>query len=1111
MRSISRRRGSDDWEHWGDGSLNRKAGAAAQLTTYTLVGNGSAFNRTDDLRPISWSDGSPTASSTNNLNAAAISGIGQGFSLVAPADTTTRTLIVHVGGASSGGVLTAHLSDESAADYTNTTSIVAGPYERNYTLTYHSADPGQTLTVTWVMSSGTGNVSVSAAALRTPGDFTPASIQASGGTPQSSPVGTMFAAALKATVRDSGGQPLSGITVTFAAPGSGASGMFGGSTMVTTDVDGVATAPAFTANGVAGGYTVTASVSGVATPANFSLTNTAVSGGGSLAVTAANSTAAVNLTTEGSLDWEHWGDGNLNRKSGVAAQLSNYTVVGTGNPASYGDDQRLVSWTDGTPTSSSSNNRNGVYINGVGQGYTLTAPADTTTRTLILHVGGWSSGGTLTAQLSDGSAAAYQDVTTTSGGSFYRNYTLTYRAANAGQTLTVTWKMTSGSGNVTLNSAALSGTEAPTPANIIASGGTPQSATVNTTFAAALQATVEDSGGQPLSGITVTFAAPGSGASGTFGGSTSVTTNGSGVATAPAFTANGVAGGYTVTASVSGVATPANFNLTNTAVTPASIIASAGTPQSATVNTAFTTALQATVKDSGGQPLSGITVTFAAPGSGASGTFAGSTSVTTNGNGVATAPAFTANGVAGGYTVTASVSGVPTPANFTLTNTPVSSGGSLAGSAVNSTAAVNLTTEGTLDWRHWGDGSLNHKIAVAALLSNYTVVGTGNPASYGDDQRLVSWTDGTPTSSSSNNRNGVYINGVGQGYTLTAPADTGTRTLILHVGGWSSGGTLTAQLSDGSAARIPGCDDHLQRVLLPQLHADLPGGKRRPDSDGDLGDDLRVRQPDVKLGGAERTWSGDAGQHHRQWRHTAKRDGEYGVCDGAAGDGGGLRRTALERYYGDVRGARQRSQRNLRRIHQRDNEWERSGDGSSLHGQRSRGRLHRHGQRVGRGDAGQLQFDQHGGDAGQHHRQWRHTAERDGEYGVCDGIAGDGEGLRRTAVERHYSDVRGTRQRSQRNLRRIHQRDNECERRSDGSGLHGQRSRGRLHGHGQRVGRSDAGQLHPHQYAGLIGWFIGGKRGELDGGGEPDHRRNPGLAALGRRQPESQERACRRY
>jgi trimeric autotransporter adhesin len=80
---------------------------------------------------------------------------------------------------------------------------------------------------------------------------------------------------------------------------------------------------------------------------------------------------------------------------------------------------------------------------------------------------------------------------------------------------------------------------------------------------------VKDAGGNLVSGATVTFAAPASGASGAFaGGVTTAITNASGVATARAFTANGTAGTYTVTAKVAGVAAPANFTLTNDNVQP---------------------------------------------------------------------------------------------------------------------------------------------------------------------------------------------------------------------------------------------------------------------------------------------------------------------------------------------------------------------------------------------------------------------------------------------------------------------------------------------------------------------------------------------------------------
>ena len=95
------------------------------------------------------------------------------------------------------------------------------------------------------------------------------------------------------------------------------------------------------------------------------------------------------------------------------------------------------------------------------------------------------------------------------------------------------------------------------------------------------------------------------------------------MATSAAFTANNVAGSYTVTGPRPASQASASFALTNTAGPPGSITATNGSGQSAAINTAFAARLVATVKDAGGNPLNGVTVTFAAPATGASGTFAG--------------------------------------------------------------------------------------------------------------------------------------------------------------------------------------------------------------------------------------------------------------------------------------------------------------------------------------------------------------------------------------------------------------------------------------------------------------------------------------------------------
>ena len=108
--------------------------------------------------------------------------------------------------------------------------------------------------------------------------------------------------------------------------------------------------------------------------------------------------------------------------------------------------------------------------------------------------------------------------------------------------------------------------------------------------------------------------------------------------------------------------------------------ATQGTPQSAGVGATFGTALAATATESCAACTSmvpGVTVTFMAPGSGPSGTFAGGVNTAvTNSSGVATAQPFTANMIPGGpYTVAASATtpdqASPASANFSLTNTAI--------------------------------------------------------------------------------------------------------------------------------------------------------------------------------------------------------------------------------------------------------------------------------------------------------------------------------------------------------------------------------------------------------------------------------------------------------
>ena len=86
---------------------------------------------------------------------------------------------------------------------------------------------------------------------------------------------------------------------------------------------------------------------------------------------------------------------------------------------------------------------------------------------------------------------------------------------------------------------------------------------ISTAFATPLAVRISDASNNGITGLPVVFTAPGSGASGTFGGSSTATVNtgANGVATAPALTANAATGAFVVTAANGGLS--ASFNLTN--------------------------------------------------------------------------------------------------------------------------------------------------------------------------------------------------------------------------------------------------------------------------------------------------------------------------------------------------------------------------------------------------------------------------------------------------------------------------------------------------------------------------------------------------------------------
>ncbi|WP_168161458.1 Ig-like domain-containing protein [Oceanicola sp. S124] len=157
--------------------------------------------------------------------------------------------------------------DDRALTYTinGTTSVPPSPQSVNCSAgcTITGSYGGTSITpTTFTNSGGSGTVG---------GGTGPAAVlTATSGGGQSAAITAGFAAPLVVTVTDAGGNPVAGQTVSFAAPGSGASASLSASSGV-SDAAGQVSVTA-TANSTAGSYTVSASSSGLSA-VSFGLSN----------------------------------------------------------------------------------------------------------------------------------------------------------------------------------------------------------------------------------------------------------------------------------------------------------------------------------------------------------------------------------------------------------------------------------------------------------------------------------------------------------------------------------------------------------------------------------------------------------------------------------------------------------------------------------------------------------------------------------------------------------------------------------------------------------------------------------------------------------------------
>lgn len=195
-------------------------------------------------------------------------------------------------------------------------------------------------------------------------------------------------------------------------------------------------------------------------------------------------------------------------------------------------------------------------------------------------------------------------------------------------------------------------------ASVEAASATNQTAAAGTNVAEPPSVRVTDVNGNPMNGVSVTFAVTGGGGSVT---PTPPVTNTDGIASAGFWTLGITPGVNTVTATVANVGQVV-FTATGTAA-PTTITAHTATEQTARVSTPVLFPPAVLVRDQVGNPMAGVTVAFAVSAGGGTATPA---NVVTSSAGIAQLTTWVVGPTAGTNTISATIPGL-TPVTFTAT------------------------------------------------------------------------------------------------------------------------------------------------------------------------------------------------------------------------------------------------------------------------------------------------------------------------------------------------------------------------------------------------------------------------------------------------------------
>ena len=445
--------GDIDWAHWGSftfADYDHKAGVVSQIPNFTPIGSGYGGSFGGAAANCSWVDGTVDKIMINRANGIYEGGVGYGYSMTIPASATPRVLNFYTSTYNSSGQLDLSLGDGSASPVQLT---LAPNQTRRYTITF-AGNAATTLEFSWqnVLPGTGGNITLIAMSLSSA-----ASLPLSVGAPALSSPSTVAAGSTFDLLANPHGVAANGATA-FAYQ---------------WQVDGVDIANATNNpyNGATAGsvgvhnyrVVITNSVLGAAvTSAPVAITVTTPTGTlGAFAdvipgpVSPDTTVLDVNLTTEGVIDWGHWGQFGPTDYDYKNGAIGNFTQIGADAPVPFTSEVSF-SWTDAI----TANNPVSATTFGVGlpvdNGFELNIPAATTNRLVYIYVGVNNAHLNVTASLSDNTAPLFTDSPAITKGSL--RYSIAFSAATTGKTLKVRLTETAraaNEGSISLLSAAL--------------------------------------------------------------------------------------------------------------------------------------------------------------------------------------------------------------------------------------------------------------------------------------------------------------------------------------------------------------------------------------------------------------------------------------------------------------------------------------------------------------------------------------------------------------------------------------------------------------------------------------------------------------------------------